>query len=83
MSCDAKTLAAASNCLASLDVKQLQAINAYLLCQILANGVGGGAPTSIAYAGPPLTNPPALANLVIDTNKNVWGYANGTWSLIV
>jgi hypothetical protein len=42
--------------------------------------VGGGAPDSINYAGPPLVNPPALANIVVDSNGQQWQFYNGGWN---
>jgi len=41
------------------------------------NGGGGGAPTSINYPGPPVTNPPLLANIVVDSNRRTWTYVAG------
>jgi hypothetical protein len=42
--------------------------------------VGGGAPDSINYVGPPLVNPPALANIVVDSNGQQWQFWGGTWN---
>jgi hypothetical protein len=55
-----------------------------LLNQIAANGSTGGggtlAPDYINYAGPPITNPPALQNIVVDVNGQQWQYFNGGWN---
>jgi hypothetical protein len=39
--------------------------------------VGGGTPDSINYPGPPVVNPPALANIVVDVNGQQWQFYNG------
>ena len=48
------------------------------LTDIGASGVGGAA-DYIAYAGPPLVNPPLLANIVVDINGAQWQYFAGAW----
>lgn len=54
-----------------IEVKILQALN---------NGGGGsGAADFINYGGPPVTNPPALQNIVVDTNGRQWQYFQGGW----
>ncbi len=60
-----------------MSVKQQMAVETYLDCQI-ANG-GGGAPDSIAYSGPPVVNPPALQNIVVDVDGRQWQYYAGSW----
>lgn len=46
----------------------------------LNNSSGGsGAPMSIAYAGPPVDNPPALAPIVVDSNGEQWMFYAGAW----
>jgi len=52
-----------------------------LLCQIVNNGGAGGsgAPDSINYAGPPILNPPALQNIVVDSNGQQWMYYAAAW----
>ena len=42
--------------------------------------VGGGAPDYINYAGPPIVNPPALANIVVDINGQQFQFFNGQWN---
>jgi hypothetical protein len=39
----------------------------------------GGVPTSVTYAGPPLLNPPTLANIVVDSAGRVWVYYASSW----
>lgn len=39
----------------------------------------GGAPDSIAYSGPPVVNPPALQNIVVDVDGRQWQYYAGSW----
>lgn len=56
-------------------VKQLTAINAGG-----GGGGGSGAPDSINYAGPPIVNPPALQNIVVDSNGQQWMYWGGAWN---
>lgn len=55
----------------TLEVKILNALN--------AGGGGSGAPDSINYAGPPIVNPPALQNIVVDSNGEQWMYFQGSW----
>lgn len=61
-----------------MSVKQQMAVETYLDCQI-ANSGGGGAPDSIAYSGPPVVNPPALQNIVVDVDGRQWQYYAGSW----
>jgi len=44
-----------------------------------SSGGTGGAPTSISYAGPPTSNPPALANIVVDSAGRIWTYYESAW----
>lgn len=53
-----------------------------ILGAILDGGGGGGgssAPDSINYPGPPVTNPPALQNIVVDSNGVQYQYWGGAW----
>jgi hypothetical protein len=54
-----------------------------LLVKIL-NSLNGGSigagGSYIAYAGPPLVNPPNLQNIVVDSNGRQWQYYNGGWN---
>lgn len=45
-----------------------------------AGGGGSGAPDSINYAGPPLVNPPALQNIIVDVNGQQWQFFNNQWN---
>lgn len=62
----------ASDPVRRLLVKQLNAVN--------AGGGGSGSPDAINYAGPPVTNPPALQNIVVDSNGRQWMYYGGAWN---
>lgn len=46
----------------------------------LQEGGGGGAPDFINTPGPPTVNPPALQNIVVDSNGRQWQYFNGGWN---
>jgi hypothetical protein len=79
MTCSAlENLAAQYSCVdRSLQLPALLA----LAEQILAKGIGGiGAPDYIDYAGPPLVNPPALQNIVVDVNGKQWQFFQNTWN---
>jgi len=58
----------------TLLVKQLLAIKAG------GGGGSGGAADYISYAGPPVVNPPALANIVVDSQGRQWMYWSGAWT---
>jgi len=72
------TLAAQYNCLPRQT--QLPAL-IYLATQILENPAGS-APDFINYAGPPLANPPALQNVVIDSNGVLWAFYGNAWNKV-
>ena len=48
-----------------------------MLCVL--QGAGGGTSDSINYAGPPLINPPAIQNIVVDSTGRQWQYYSGAW----
>ena len=42
--------------------------------------VQSGPASYINYAGPPLSNPPALASIVVDSNGQQWEFYNNQWN---
>lgn len=40
---------------------------------------GVSVPDYINYAGPPVVNPPALQNIIVDINGRQWQYYNNAW----
>jgi hypothetical protein len=83
MVCTPNALADSAKCFTGLSLQQMDAISVMLLCEISTNGGGGGggAPDHINYAGPPITNPPNLAYIVVDINDQQWMFSqtNNAW----
>lgn len=50
-----------------------------LIKEVNATAGSGGAPDFINYAGPPVTNPPNLAYIVVDVNYRQWQYGSSGW----
>lgn len=68
------------NCFGSTDMGGLIELG---LLKIIGDNIGSGggsAPDSIDYAGPPLLNPPALQNIVVDVNGQQWQFFNNQWN---
>ena len=82
MNCDPTSLVAGAACIeCGIPPGLADAVIISLLCQIVNNGGAGGsgAPDSINYAGPPILNPPALQNIVVDSNGQQWMYYAAAW----
>lgn len=76
-----ETLVADAACINSCIPPGFQlAVLIYLADQIAAGGgTSGGAPDSIDYAGPPVVNPPALQNIVVDSAGQQFQFYAGAW----
>ena len=48
-----------------------------MLCVL--QGASGATLDSISVAGPPTAIPPAIANIVVDSNGRQWQYFQGAW----
>lgn len=46
---------------------------------IIGGGTAASVPDAIAYPGPPIINPPAILNIVVDTTGQQWMYYQGAW----
>ncbi len=84
MACDTTSLVSSSKCFECLSMKQLEAINAYLLCQILAAGGGGGGTVQNGSGSPVGVLPPNAGSLYINNDDaTLWAVANGAWYPLV
>ncbi len=83
MACDTSTLNELAKCFECLSMKQLEAINAYLLCQILEAGGGGGGSSAITHGvGSPITGGISVVTYKLyidDSSGSIWAVVNGAW----
>ena len=78
MAADITTLMDQAKCIGTCIPPGMQlAVIISLLDQIVTNG--NTAPDYINYAGPPTSNPPALAHIVVDSNGQQWQFYQNAW----
>lgn len=81
MACNPESLINLASCLTCLSEKQLMAINAYLLCQILSNGGTGGSGTSSGAGAPTVAT---TGVLYFDTTAdNLWANTPTGWIMLL